>query len=64
MLFDKYNLCLHCIAHKQSILVPAVQPKRLIKSFRAGQPIVDFDAGDNFRLNFTKNETMTLQDDK
>ena len=36
---------------------------RQIKILRRGQPIVDFDAADNFRLYVTKMKAMNFQDD-
>ena len=36
---------------------------RQIKKFRGGQPIVDFDTADNFRLYVTTMKAMNFQDD-
>ena len=59
---NDYKLCIHW-SHTENPFCFEQFELRQIRILRGGQPIVDFDAADNFRLCFTTMKAMNFQDD-
>ena len=60
---NEHKLCLHWFFFTKNPLWYQKFDLRQVRVLRRGQPFVDFDTADNFRIHVTTMKAMSLQDD-